>query len=159
MVHVELAAAMMGLDHAYIPPHEQSLNEAEKVCLQIWDDAASLMIRSKAPGKLFAEAVSMAMYVDLRMSTTASRGYKTPIEIISGIQPNINKLHRFFTAAFVCVPKQKPIHNSFNPSAYVRGEMHMHTLVSELLRYQLPLVLPTSSNQKVVAHLPFARGS
>ena len=34
MRHVEIAAVTMGLQHAYIPPdpHEQSLNEAEKVC-------------------------------------------------------------------------------------------------------------------------------
>ncbi len=107
MVHVEQAAAMMRLNHVYIPPHEQSLNETEKVCLTAWDDAAALMLQSKAPTKLFAEAVSMALYVDLRMSTTASRQFKTPIETISGVKPDVTKLHRFFTLAFVCVPRQK----------------------------------------------------
>ena len=28
----------------YIPPHEQSRNEAEKICLVTWDDAAALML-------------------------------------------------------------------------------------------------------------------
>ena len=46
MRHVEIAAVTMGLQHAYIPPHEQSLNEAEKICLVTWDDAAALMIRA-----------------------------------------------------------------------------------------------------------------
>jgi hypothetical protein len=31
MVHVEDAAEKCGVDHAYIPPHQQSLNEAVKV--------------------------------------------------------------------------------------------------------------------------------
>ena len=33
----------MGLQHVYVPPHEQGLNEAEKTCrrLVIWDDAAA----------------------------------------------------------------------------------------------------------------------
>jgi hypothetical protein len=46
MRHVEIAVVTMGLQHAYIPLHEQSLNEAEKICLVAWDDAAALMIRS-----------------------------------------------------------------------------------------------------------------
>jgi hypothetical protein len=29
MAHVELAASLMGIDHQYVPPHQQSLNEAE----------------------------------------------------------------------------------------------------------------------------------
>ena len=107
MVHVEVAAALMGIDHAYIPPHEQSLNEAEKICLRIWDDAAALMSRSQAPPYLFAEAVSYALYIDLRSSTTASRGFRTPYEIIKGSIPNVSKLHRFYTCAFVCIPRQK----------------------------------------------------
>ena len=107
MVHVEIASALMGLNHAFIPPHEQSLNEAEKICLTMWDDAAAIMTRSKAPEYLFNEAVSYAMYIDLRSSTTASRHYKTPMEIIKGVKPDISKLHRFYTMSYVCVPRQK----------------------------------------------------
>lgn len=107
MMHVEVAAVMLGIDHAYIPPHEQSLNEAEKIFLNTWDDTAALMLRSGAPLRLFAECVSFALYVHLRMATTASRQFKTPLEIIRGTVPDIRKLHRFFTAAFVCVPRQK----------------------------------------------------
>lgn len=107
MVHVEIAATLMGLNHAYIPPHEQSLNEAEKICHLIWDDAAAIMARSKAPDYLFAEAVSYAMYADMRTATTSSREFKTPYEIVRGVQPGILKMHRFYTLAYVTIPKQK----------------------------------------------------
>ena len=43
MMHVEVAAVLMGIDHAYIPPYMQSLNEADKICYSIWDDAAAVM--------------------------------------------------------------------------------------------------------------------
>ena len=56
MVHVEVAATLMGLNHVYIPPREQSLNIAEKVCLDMWDAAESFMLRAKAPPALFAYA-------------------------------------------------------------------------------------------------------
>ena len=110
MRHVEIAAVTMGLQHAYIPPHEQSLNEAEKICscLVTWDDAAALMIRAEGISpRLFNEAVSYSLYVDMCMSTTASRGFKTPLEIIRGVVLDITKLHRFYTCSFVCVPRQK----------------------------------------------------
>ena len=41
------------------------------------------------------------------MSTTASRGFKTPLEIIRGTVPDITKLHRVYTCSFVCIPRQK----------------------------------------------------
>ena len=110
MRHAEIAAVTMGLQHAYVPPHEQSLNEAEKICLVIWDDATALMIRADGihvSPRLFNEAMSYSLYLDLRMSTTASCGFKTPLEIIGGNVPDISKLHRFYTCSFVCIPRQK----------------------------------------------------
>ena len=59
----------MGLNHLYIPPHEQSLNEAETIGLVIWDTAAAIMARPQAPSYLFTEAVAHAMYVDLLSAT------------------------------------------------------------------------------------------
>jgi hypothetical protein len=107
MIHVEVAAVLMGIDHANIPPYMQSLNEAEKICYSIWDDAAAIMHKSQAPSKLFNEAVSYCLYVNMRTATTASRGYKTPYEIIKGVKPSILKLHRFFTLSYANVPRQK----------------------------------------------------
>ena len=39
MIHVVQSATKAGIDHAYIPPHEQSLNEAEKVADRVWESA------------------------------------------------------------------------------------------------------------------------
>lgn len=107
MVHVAEAAARMGIDHAYVPPHQQSLNEAEKVADQMWAAARALLLHSNAPESMFSKAVDYAMYVDLRTATTASRGWKTPYEMIRGSVPSISRLHRFYTKVFVTVPKAK----------------------------------------------------
>lgn len=107
MVHVELVAALMELDHSYILPHEQSLNEAEMICNTVWASAEAHLIHSGAPDSLLAQAVSYTLYVDLRTATTPSRGYLTPCGMIKGAPPAIDKLHRFYTSAFVTNPKKK----------------------------------------------------
>jgi hypothetical protein len=58
MAHVKEAAVLMGIDHAYVPPHQQSLNEAEKICDTIWAAARALMLHSNAPDSMFALAVN-----------------------------------------------------------------------------------------------------
>ena len=85
----------------------QSLNEAEKVADQMWAAARALMEHSQAPHNLFAKAVDYAMYVDARTASTASRDWITPYEMVKKSQPTITKLHRFYTRAFVAVPKAK----------------------------------------------------
>ena len=105
MVHVEGAAEKCGVDHAYIPPHQQSLNEAEKVADQSFASTRALILHSKAPDKLFAKALDYVLYTDCWTSTTGSREWKTPYEMVRGTQPSIAKLHRFCTQCFVAVPK------------------------------------------------------
>ena len=107
MAHVELAASKVGIDHAYIPPHQQSLNEAEKVADQMWAAARAHILHSNAPAKLFGKAVDFAIYSDIRTATTASRGWLTPYEMVRGSPPSVAKMHVFFTRAFVAVPKSK----------------------------------------------------
>ena len=107
MVHIKTCALKMGIDHAYVPPHQQSLNESEKVVDQIFGTARALMSRSQAPDKYFGLAVKYAVYVDARTATTSSRDFKTPYELSRGIVPDISRLHRFWTACCVQVPKSK----------------------------------------------------
>ena len=104
---VEAAASKAGIDHAFIPPHQQSLNEAEKCCDQMFAAARSHMLHSQAPDNLFSKAVDFAIYSDMRMSTTESRGWITPYEAVKGVQPDVRKMHRFYTRAFVLVPPTK----------------------------------------------------
>jgi hypothetical protein len=94
----------MGIDHAYTPPREPSLNEAEKVCNHMWAAARAHLAISKAPMTLMAECVSYCMHVDLRIATTANKDWKTPYEIIKGVQPSLLKLQRWYTKAFVNIP-------------------------------------------------------
>ncbi len=107
MAHVATTASQFGIDHQYIPPHQQSLNEAEKVADTIWADARALLTHSNAPDSLFGLAVDYAMYVDLRMASTSTRNFKTPYEMIKGSQPTVSKLHRFYTLSAVNVPKAR----------------------------------------------------
>ena len=107
MVHVRETASRMGIDHAYTPPHQQSLNEAEKVADQMWAAARAHILHSAAPQSHFALAVDFAIYVDLRTATTSSREWRTPYEMLKGVSPSVVKLHRFFTQAFVTAPKSK----------------------------------------------------
>ena len=107
MKHVEQAASKVGIDHVYIPPHQQSLNEAENVADQMWAAARAHILHSNAPDKLFGKAVDFPIYSDIRTTTTANRGWLTPYEIVRGSPPSIAKMHVFFTKAFVVVPKSK----------------------------------------------------
>jgi hypothetical protein len=75
MAHVQEAAVRQGISHQYVPPHEQSLNEAESICNFTWDDASTVMQQSNAPVKLFALAVDFAHWVDMRTASTSSREY------------------------------------------------------------------------------------
>ena len=129
MAHVEIAAVLMGLDHAYVPPRMPSLNEAEKICYLIWDDANALIHRHKAPQYLMAEAVSYSMYVDMRTATTANRDFRTPYEIIKGSRPSILKLHRFYTLSYVTIPRQKR-------KALAKKGTHVRAEAGRLLGFQ-----------------------
>jgi hypothetical protein len=107
MHHVKTVAKQLGIDHQFIPPHQQSLNEAEKVCDFAFESARALMEHSDAPDHMFGLAVSYVLYVDLRSATTASRQWLTPYELTHGVRPSIAKLHRFWTRCYVAVPKSK----------------------------------------------------
>ena len=62
---------------------------------------------SKAETRLFGYAVDYAMYVDMRMATTARGQWLTPYEMIKGVQPSITHLRPFYTKSAVKVPKSK----------------------------------------------------
>ena len=41
------------------------------------------------------------------MATTESRGWITPYESVKGCQPDVRKMHKFYTRCFVSVPQTK----------------------------------------------------
>ena len=67
------------------------------------------MLRSRAPDNLFSLCVDFVMHVSMRMATTSSRSWKTPYELVRGVQADVSKLHRWYTAVNVLVPKSKRV--------------------------------------------------
>ena len=94
------------------PPHNQSLNEAEKICNHTWNSAMAVICDSQTedgapPWKHFNHALHYVVYVHERMATTDSRGWKTPYEGIHGVKPDISHLQPFWTTAYVTAPRKK----------------------------------------------------
>ena len=65
------------------------------------------MIHHTAPDAYFSLMIDLAMYTDIRTSTTANRNWQTPYEMTRGVPPFITKMHRPCTRCFVQVPKAK----------------------------------------------------
>ena len=107
MMHVKDMAINLGINHIYIPPHAQSLNEAERIADRLWASARIYLIDTGALDSHFAYAMDFSCYVKLRMATTAHRNWLTPYEILKGSQPSISHMQPFWTKAFVKVPKEK----------------------------------------------------
>ena len=105
MKHVVKSAALLQIAAIPLPPHDQSANEAEKVCNYMWRAARMYMIDSRAPHKLFADAVDYAIYVHNRTSSTESRDRKTPHEMAFGIVPTIEHIYPFYTKTVETLPK------------------------------------------------------
>jgi len=107
MKHVKDSAIKMGTNCVKIPPRDQSLNEAEKVCNFMWAAARTHLVKTGAPLSLMSCAVEHAMHVDLRMATAASRNHLTPHEMICGEQPFIDHIRPFFTTSHVHASKAR----------------------------------------------------
>ena len=101
MNHLKDAAIEMGINHCFTPPHEQSLNEAEKVVDQVESVARVLMTSTGAPSTLRSFAISYVMYVDLRMASAASKGGLTPYESIVGQKPRVDHMRPWFCKTYV----------------------------------------------------------
>ena len=82
-------AVRIGINAVQIPPHEQSLNEAERIADRAWAIGRIYLTANAAAENLMALAVEYACYMKLRMATTANRELKTPLEILDGKQPDI----------------------------------------------------------------------
>ena len=132
MVHVRDMAIKMGINYIAIPPHSQSLNEAERIADRLWACARIQQISTGALDCHFAYGMDFACYVKLRMATTAHRDWLTPYEILRGSQPSIAHLQPFWTKAFVQVPKTK------RAKMKEWGQPHQRAEVGHLIGYQDP---------------------
>ena len=123
MRHVEQAChSSVRIRFEPTPPHEQSLNEAENLCDQLWATARSMILARGAPPTVENFAVKYACYVHIRMSTTESRGWKTPLELCTGAMPDISHLRPFWSVCYVHVPKSKRAALKRRGLGHIRGE-------------------------------------
>jgi len=141
MAPVRTRAIKMGINAVRIPPHEQSLNEAERIADRAWAAGRTYITDNEdALPTHMALAVDMACYTKLRMATTASRNWLTPAEIIKGVAPSISHMVPFFTPAQVTVPKSKRSklvkegkHDIRAESGYLVGYMDMWSTTYKVL--------------------------
>ena len=68
------------------------------------ETARSMMAHADLPKMYWAEAVETAAYIRNRTPTTAIKGNKTPLEVWSGVPPNIAHLKVFGCMAYAHVP-------------------------------------------------------
>jgi hypothetical protein len=122
MRHVRDRAVTMGINHVFIPPYDQSLNEAERIADRAFATARTHLVSTGATEAHTALAVDHACYMKLRMATTAKRGYLTPYEIIKGVKPNIAHCMPFFIKVHVTVPKEKRIKLKKEGKGHLRAE-------------------------------------
>ena len=71
MVRIHKMAMSMGINYIAIPPHSQSLNEAERIADRLSSCARIYMISTGAIDSPFAYTMDFACYVKLRMATSA----------------------------------------------------------------------------------------
>ena len=107
MKHVIDTTISMGLNYVPIPPHEQSLNLAEKAIDLMWQAGAASLVDSRIKDKFYPQAVDCACYTHMRMATTLERDYRTPYETITGSTPSVSHLRPFGRVCYVAIPKSK----------------------------------------------------
>ena len=68
------------------------------------ETARSMMAHADLPEMYWAEAVETAVYIRNRTPTTAIKGNRTPLEVWSGVPPNIAHMKVFGCMAYAHVP-------------------------------------------------------
>ena len=106
MAHIKAECSELGLAYKPLPPHHPNRNEAEGGIYTVWSAAMhSHVTANRPPAKHFHRAVDLAAHMHMYMATTESRKYKTPYELITGKIPSIVHFCRYWTKAYVKMPK------------------------------------------------------
>jgi len=89
------------------PPHTQHKNgTSERMIRTLVTKARALLLDSRLPDELWAEAVHTANYLHTR-SPSRSIGGKTPYELLYGTTPDLSHLRRFGCIAYKLLPKEQ----------------------------------------------------
>ena len=107
MAHVRTTAIRLGINHIYIPPRAQSLNEAERIADRAFAAARTHIVSTDAQPTHMAMAVDHVCYMKMRTANSQTRGRVTPYEHLKGFPPDISHCQPFFTCAHVLVSKEQ----------------------------------------------------
>ena len=108
MVHVINTAVSMGLNYEPTPPWEPNLNPAEAAINQMYEVARTLLAAADCvDSRYLPHALDHACYVNSRMATTPSRGFKSPYELIKGEIPTNAHLQPFMAVGYANINKLK----------------------------------------------------
>src|SRR5208282_3467238 len=80
---------------------------SERLNRTLLDMARTMLFGANLPNKLWAEAVSTAVYLKNRLPHSSLRGDVTPHEMWFGIKPSLSHLRIFGCAAHVHVPEER----------------------------------------------------
>ena len=89
-----------------VPGSSQQNGVAERMNRTLMDKATAMLRESKLSKDFWAEAISAAVHVRNR-TPTSSVDQKTPMELCSGVIPDVSHLRVFGCLADVLVPKSK----------------------------------------------------
>ena len=96
-----------GISHQYTNPYTPEQNGvAERYNRTLMNTARSMLIASKMPLNLWAEAVSTSVYLHNRSPTSALQG-KTPYECWYTQKPDVSELKVFGCVCYYLVPSDK----------------------------------------------------
>ena len=96
-----------GIRHELTVPKTPEQNGvAERMNRTVVETVRSMLSEAKLPHKLWAEAVSTAVYLRNRSPTNAVDGM-TPSELLTGVKPNVKHLKVFGCEAYAHIPKDE----------------------------------------------------
>ena len=112
-------------------PYTQHKNGVSERMIQTHNvKARAMMLDSRLPANLWAEAINTANYLHARSPTAANKGL-TPYEKLYGSKPIVTHLHRFGCTAYRMLPVPQR-HGKFGSRAeivYMLGYMHDSTTI------------------------------
>ena len=95
-----------GIKHQTTVPYTPEQNgKAERLNLTLLDKVRCMLADANQPNKLWGEAVSCANY--LRNRSPVAGKDRTPVELFTGVAPDLSNLRTFGATAYVHVPKEK----------------------------------------------------
>ncbi|KAI8436415.1 hypothetical protein MSG28_010011 [Choristoneura fumiferana] len=105
-----------GIIHQTTTPYTAEQNgSAERMNRSLVERAKCMLLNANLPKLYWADAIHTAAYV-INRSPTKSLSFKTPVEMWSGLKPNVSHMRIFGCEAMVHLPKEK--RKKWDPKAH-----------------------------------------